>query len=378
MGVIDPRTVVLLTGIMGGMMSLVMFSLRRNYPASIKGLGEWSLGLFLLLFAGVFAATRGAVPDLLSVAVPNLLITTGTYVLLVGSQRFYGQRPALRLHAVLIGLLNLVLIWFLVVTSIYQVRLVLVTAALFYLFSSHAYLMIRHSQGSFGSRFVSTVLVLATLSQVGRMVTALALPISGGLIDGSPQNLIYITVYPFILLLLAIGLVLLATDRLRGELEHLATHDPLTNALTRRHMNQALAQELERCRRHGRVMAILGLDLDQFKAINDVHGHQAGDQVLIRFVDRVSAQLRRGDQLSRFGGEEFVVLLPETELPEARQVAERIRAACENDPVTPNCTVSIGATACLPETDTVDTLLARADAAMYRAKAAGRNRVEVG
>lgn len=378
MGVIDPRTVILLSGIMGGMMSLVMFSLWRNYPASIKGLGEWALALFLLLFAGVFAAMRGAVHDFLSVALPNLLITTGTYLLLVGSQRFFGQRPRLRLHAVLIVLLNLVLIWFLLVTSIYQVRLVLVTLTLFYLFSSHAYLMFRHSQGSFGSRFVITILVLATLSQVGRLVTALTLPISGGLIDVSPQNLIYITVYPFILLLLAIGLVLLATDRLRGELEHLATHDPLTNALTRRHMSQSLEQELERCRRHGRAMAILGLDLDHFKAINDAHGHQAGDQVLIRFVDRVNAQLRRGDQLSRYGGEEFVVLLPETSLAEALQVAERIRAACEDDPVKPNCTVSIGATACLPQTDTVDTLLARADAAMYRAKAAGRNRVEAG
>ena len=210
------------------------------------------------------------------------------------------------------------------------------------------------------------------------MVTALTMPISGGLIDRSPQNLIYITVYPFFLLLLAIGLVLLATDRLRGELEHLATHDPLTNALTRRHMNQAIEQELERCRRHGRAMAILGLDLDHFKAINDNHGHQAGDQALIRFVDRVNAQLRLGDQLGRFGGEEFVVLLPETAVSEALAVAERIRTACETDTFKPNCTVSIGATSYQGETDTVDKLLARADAAMYRAKAAGRNRVEAG
>ena len=378
MSAIDPRTVILLSGIMGGLMSLVMFFLRRNYPTSIKGLGEWAWGLFLLLLAGVSASLRGVAPDFLSVAMANLLITSGTYLLWVGSQLFYGQRPALRLHAVLIVLLNLVLMWFLMVTPIYKVRLLLVTGALFYLFSSHARLMFRHGNGSFSSRFVMTVLVFVTLSQVGRMVTALTMPISGGLIDRSPQNLIYITVYPFFLLLLAIGLVLLATDRLRGELEHLATHDPLTNALTRRHMNQAIEQELERCRRHGRAMAILGLDLDHFKAINDNHGHQAGDQALIRFVDRVNAQLRLGDQLGRFGGEEFVVLLPETAVSEALAVAERIRTACETDTFKPNCTVSIGATSYQGETDTVDKLLARADAAMYRAKAAGRNRVEAG
>jgi diguanylate cyclase (GGDEF)-like protein len=94
---------------------------------------------------------------------------------------------------------------------------------------------------------------------------------------------------------------------------------------------------------------------------------------LIRFVDIVNALLRRGDKLGRLGGEEFVVLLPETSLANALQVAERIRAACEQDGQKPSCTVSIGVTADLAVTD--DTLMARADAAMYAAKAAGRNRV---
>ena len=93
-------------------------------------------------------------------------------------------------------------------------------------------------------------------------------------------------------------------------------------------------------------------------------------------MDTVNTLLRRGDELGRFGGEEFVVLLPEISLPEALLVAERIRAACQADAGMPPYTVSIGVASYQSETDTVDSLLGRADAAMYRAKARGRNQVE--
>jgi diguanylate cyclase (GGDEF)-like protein len=118
------------------------------------------------------------------------------------------------------------------------------------------------------------------------------------------------------------------------------------------------------------------MDLDHFKAINDSYGHQTGDRVLVNFVAKVKTMLRQPDQLGRFGGEEFMALLPETSLEEAVLVAERIRAACALADSGPSCTVSIGITTHQQDTDTVDTLLARADAALYRAKTNGRNRVE--
>ena len=118
------------------------------------------------------------------------------------------------------------------------------------------------------------------------------------------------------------------------------------------------------------------MDLDHFKTVNDNYGHQAGDRVLVSFVAQVNALLRGPDQLGRFGGEEFMALLPDTSLDEAISVAERIRAACKLVGNEPSCTVSIGITTNRQDTDTLDTLLARADAAMYRAKANGRNRVE--
>lgn len=171
-------------------------------------------------------------------------------------------------------------------------------------------------------------------------------------------------------------MVLLAAERLHTEVAYLASHDSLTNALTRRHMNEVCARELVRSQRNGQSMALLIMDLDHFKAVNDTYGHQRGDQVLVDFVSKVNGLLRRPDQLARFGGEEFVALLPETSLQEALLVAERIREACAQPGTDPRCTVSVGVTTNLTANDSVDSLMARADAAMYRAKAKGRNRVE--
>ncbi|MFN7197589.1 MAG: GGDEF domain-containing protein, partial [Hylemonella sp.] len=161
------------------------------------------------------------------------------------------------------------------------------------------------------------------------------------------------------------------------ELEYLATRDALTGARTRPVLLQACRQELARCRRHGRSMALLVMDVDHFKRVNDQHGHQMGDRVLVDVVARVSSLLRLSDLLARFGGEEFVLLLPETTLQEALAVAERIRrkVALPQDGL-PEVTVSIGVTTNRADEDDVDALLARADRALYRAKEQGRNRIE--
>ena len=378
MNVIDPRTIILISGVMGGLMSMVLFFMHRSYPVSIAGLREWAWSLAILFLAGVLASLGGMASPWLANIAPNALICCGMYLAFVGSRRFFGQAVRHAGHFGLIAFVNLLLLWFTVAQPWYLARVLILTALLAYLTGAHAWLVLRQSQLSFSHWFVGTVLCLASLNEVVRLVTALTLPVGDTVFDRQPQNLLHITLYPFLMLLMAIGMVLLATDRVRAQMQYLATHDSLTNTLTRRHMNETCEQELARCRRHGRAMALLTVDLDHFKTINDTHGHQVGDRVLIRFVATVNTLLRRGDELGRFGGEEFVVLLPETALPEALLVAERIRAACQTDAGMPPYTVSIGVAAYLSEADTVDSLLGRADAAMYRAKAGGRNQVAAG
>jgi len=378
MSAIDPRTVLLLTGIMGGLMSLVLYSLKRNYPASIEGLGDWSAALLLLFAGGLLVAGRGKLPNLVSISVSSFLLWSGLYLAYVGSQRFFGAKPRIAPWMAMITGLALVQLWFSVVEPSYHMRLVLTTVVTACLSGVHAWLVFRQGSITFSRGLAVGVLLFLFGAQLMRLVTSFSapFPLNAEFFDTSALQLTYITSFAFSVLLFSISAVLMATDRLRIELEHLANHDSLTNALTRRHMDDACRSELERCRRHGRSMALLIMDLDHFKEVNDTYGHQAGDQALINFVARVNALLRAPDQLGRFGGEEFVALLPDTSLDEAISVAERIRDACTLAGQAPAFTVSIGVTTNQKDNDTVDKLLARADTALYRAKAAGRNRVE--
>jgi diguanylate cyclase (GGDEF)-like protein len=159
-----------------------------------------------------------------------------------------------------------------------------------------------------------------------------------------------------------------------------ATHDPLTGAWNRASVLDALTRELVRERRGGGSCGVLLIDLDHFKRINDRHGHLVGDEVLRASVLRMVTSIRPYDLVGRYGGEEFLVLLPCCSAPEASAVAQRICDALAREPVLTRglrieATCSIGVSASLGDRD-ADAIIGRADAALYRAKNAGRNRVE--
>jgi diguanylate cyclase (GGDEF)-like protein len=162
-----------------------------------------------------------------------------------------------------------------------------------------------------------------------------------------------------------------------------ATRDPLTGLFNRRMLLERLAVEVERARRYQRDLSVLLFDLDLFKRINDRHGHLVGDLVLCRFVALVGENMRSSDLAGRYGGEEFLAILPETSLEAAQDVAERIRGACHAAGVTNGSgaavpfTTSIGVAQMAGREDETQ-LLERADQALYAAKAAGRDKVQVG
>jgi len=155
-----------------------------------------------------------------------------------------------------------------------------------------------------------------------------------------------------------------------------AITDPLTGAFNRRYMAERLAEALERKRRAGAPASLLIIDLDHFKRVNDDLGHEAGDGVLKGIVALLGRRSRRVDLLFRMGGEEFVLLLPDTAEDQAMKLAEELRASVEGYPLLANrrVTVSIGVGE-LQAGETLDTWLQQADAALYSAKQSGRNRV---
>jgi diguanylate cyclase (GGDEF)-like protein len=166
------------------------------------------------------------------------------------------------------------------------------------------------------------------------------------------------------------------------QMRELATLDDLTKLLNRRQFLASFGDELTRAQRHDRQMAVLMVDIDFFKRVNDRHGHSAGDEVLRGVAGRFHAAVRQGDIVGRVGGEEFAAVLVETDMPDAVQAAERVcrgvaarpfEAGEEKIPVT----VSVGVAARQAKNTDTGELLRVADAALYAAKAAGRNRVIV-
>lgn len=177
------------------------------------------------------------------------------------------------------------------------------------------------------------------------------------------------------------GLISDNRDRktLESQLRRRATQDPLTGCLNREGFFPQAEQALEQARAQQRPVGLLLLDIDHFKRVNDRYGHQAGDRVLERFAAELKAQLGDDDLLGRYGGEEFVVLLPDIVPGRVLETAERLRQRIETlelvvDGRTVNTTISVGC-AVLEDGDDIDLLVARADRALYRAKRAGRNRV---
>jgi len=173
--------------------------------------------------------------------------------------------------------------------------------------------------------------------------------------------------------------------RLRDNVQmsmELAITDPLTGLYNRRYMESHVTSLVEQALARGKPLALLVVDIDYFKAVNDVHGHDAGDDVLREFATRVKKSIRGIDLACRYGGEEFVIVMPETDMAVAAIVAERIRRRIAGEPFSIrsgaaalDVTISVGIAALAGVADTAAQVLKRADQALYRAKRDGRNRV---
>ncbi len=163
-------------------------------------------------------------------------------------------------------------------------------------------------------------------------------------------------------------------------LAKLANFDTLTLVYNRRKTFQILNDELDRAKRYKRPLSVLMIDIDNFKKLNDNYGHQFGDRILKEFANLLKSIVRKTDIVGRTGGEEFLVILPETDLEGAKKVAEKIREAVEKNfkgCCSIDITVSIGATQVREPICSIDNILYEADMAMYKAKREGKNRVEV-
>jgi diguanylate cyclase (GGDEF)-like protein len=343
------------------------------------GLAKWTTSLVIQSIAWLLVAGRGQFSDLVTITAANGLFALAWSLQFAAVLEFQRRHVP---HWLLWAPTAAVFMLFLVLVGETRMRPV-ATSALFgagYLLLAGVALRGLTQTGSRAQWLLSGCYLLVALALAARGVAAWRSPDDYAelLPPQLLQSVLYLVSYALVIGG-SLAFLLMHKERADEETTRLATTDPLTGVFNRRTFIELAEQELARTRRTGAPLALMMLDLDHFKRVNDTYGHLIGDQVLVAFTRLVRECVRRSDLVVRYGGEEFCVLLPGTLLTAATALAERIRAATAARTLTSlpfRITVSIGVTASAAGAATaLDDLLARADEALYRAKEEGRNRV---
>ena len=317
-------------------------------------------------------------------ALGNVCVVASLICLQRGVWRFFDGPAHWWSHAAAMAL-TLAVSWFGMSQSWGPLRVAVISGVLAALSAATAWDVQRGTRRQFELRYgvlLALPLLLGAAVFGARSLRAIVSPqtVVAEVTANSALNIGSAVVYMIVALVFQLTLVTLVVSRLVSELKRASRHDPLTGLLNRRAIDEALAAEVQRVRRLGAPFSVLMLDVDHFKPINDTHGHAAGDRALQHLATLLSSQMRDIDRVGRYGGEEFVVLLPGTPQEQAHGLAQRL---CEKVAALPPMwrdaplpvTVSIGVAEWLGDSDGLPALMARADAALYRAKEDGRNRV---
>jgi diguanylate cyclase (GGDEF)-like protein len=372
---IDLQTVYCMLAGMNLLLSATLLYLHLSMARRVEGMQQWAGSAFLLFLAFAAYTGRGILPDSVSIVAGNVLLLGGLASYYFGCQRYHQLQPAYyRWLGAILALVPL-LAWFTFVEANFRLRVAALLLVWAVFAAAQLRLFLRQELKAVSTRFMLALTLVQVFTIAVRLASLGFMTDSTGLLDGTPFENLYIAASSLCIVMgLGVGILIMISERLRSDLEQLARRDALTGLLARAPLLDACSLELSRGQRHQRSISVLMLDIDHFRTVNETYGHQIGDQVLVDFANRVSSLLRPSDQFGRFGGEEFLLVLPETAQSEALVVAERVRqTAATAGPDTPPVTVSIGVATMGPATRTVDALLRQSDKALLRAKAAGCN-----
>jgi diguanylate cyclase (GGDEF)-like protein len=382
---LDPRTLLFSLILCNTLMVLSMFvaTSSGNRVGKRDGMGKWAVAILLETLTWALVAARGHIPDAFSIIAANVL-KAGAHALVLAAICEFQRRALPRwqyfapivltlvMTAVLVDDIRGRFVW---IGLIYAFQMVLVARVL---------LSDRETRAGRAWRllFGGAVMILLVLGLRAFVALSGQVELAQPQLAGAAPHWVQIVSFIAVMataLLGSIGFVLMVKERTDREILHLAMTDSLTQVPNRR----ALMDYAERMlgRRCGKPVALLMIDVDLFKAINDTHGHPVGDEVLRQIAARMAGRLRRHDVLGRYGGEEFCVVAPDTDIQGALLLAESLRELVASTPlVTENgeicASISIGVS-CFPSDGgrELKTMLNEADEALYVAKQSGRNRV---
>jgi diguanylate cyclase (GGDEF)-like protein len=412
--ILDGRTMFIAGALVAGVFTLVMLvTLRvgKTYP----GYGSWALSELSFAILFFLKAIQGRGNDFIPVVLGNLFSCCAMMMLSLGMHRFTGRHMRyLTMSAAAIVFLAISMYFYFVLDDL-RIRAIAISIYLSIMAVHAAGPLLRHSsvERRFGSLFTLSVLGFGSLIGIVRVLALLRITELPALYTGRPIETAYYLFDLMFIIGITFSFFILTNERtvadllgsnlalereakerektaealllevaqrrkLEIELKELTNTDELTGVLNRRGIFDVLQREVHRVVRHQHPLALLIIDLDDFKSVNDRYGHTGGDKALAAVVETCKGNLRVTDMIGRLGGDEFIVILPETAFENAIQVCEKIRASIENSAVISggdrfSLTVSIGAAPWADGDDTGALTIAEADNALYRAKGAGRN-----
>lgn len=381
---LDVRTIMVMFAMMA-FMFFGLFELAGLRVGGIRGVRQWAvanlcigLGFSLAYFFG-----RTTPGHDWAVVFGVTLIATGACMQLTGIQAFKQQPTYWRIVVLFVALIFCQSIWFNIIRPDFHVRAIVNSFLFFFIYLLCARVLLVKTE--------SSLRVSHWFTGISFAILAMLMLARGVIILRSPDEVIGLQVnttintLPFIIgcllqFCVSFGLLLMLNHRLIADVYHMASRDALTGALNRRRIEDDAVRLRARCKRTGESLAIMMIDIDYFKSINDRYGHPVGDKVLCALAEIAEKSIRPDDYFARFGGEEFCMLLTATTENEAFELAERLRLAFEAFTLTVgkeqiNVTVSIGVADSHDVGLVFEDLVTAADQALYRAKQEGRNQV---
>lgn len=374
---LDNRTLIVCDLMLAVTFAIVFFSMKRAYPI-LRGINTIAVS-FLLGVPGTFLlAARGAVPYFVSVFIANCFLFGSFVFLYRGILRFLGSRRASLVPAIVASVSLAALYYFSEIQDNLAPRVVAISITVGLVRGLIALELFRKSPTSNSPRamrlFAATMSFFAAIAvNCGIMAIIHGEPTQG--LESSASGTV--TLFLGVLFICTTGMfiLVLSSNELIARSRDESLKDSLSGALNRRGIEAKLASELKHILRGKHKLTVALIDVDYFKSINDIQGHAAGDAALRDVADTITSHLRGRDYLGRYGGDEFLLILPQTPCSVALGVTERLSHAVANLSETHGTmplTLSIGLTEAVVDDDPI-TLIARADKALYQAKSDGRN-----
>lgn len=350
-------------------MTVILFILSRTYPRSIHGLREWCIGSAAWSLASFLYFMRGELPIFFTIILANILVVTGPAFYYIGLLKFTNKFKSRDgwLMLGLIAFVTICLLSFLYIYPAYRIRglvLIFSVVSIDFLILKSGF---RYLPKSLGKYFVLAVVGTMFIGWIIRGGKVISGNIPEDFHTSTNASALLFAITPIIIPMITLACVLLASEKLRNLLEIKTRFDSLTKALSRGAIIEEIDKEVIRSSRNRSVFSLLVLDLDEFKQVNDTYGHQYGDRVLLSFSETTTGLLRQIDFFGRVGGDEFIILLPHTDLHAANAVVSRIQSE-SNKNTEYKWSVSVGVACWQGPDDNTDSLIARADKALYEMK----------